>query len=69
MGVRTDGKSQASLEVLLANSVQGTMRSMGVHVGLQQTLLPTASSSLHLQLATNVSTDRCIHKHVLLSYK
>ncbi|XP_031416008.1 uncharacterized protein LOC116218434 isoform X3 [Clupea harengus] len=57
MGVRTDGKSQASLEVLLANSVQGTMRSMGVHVGLQQTLLPTASSSLHLQLATNVSTD------------
>ncbi|KAG5286655.1 hypothetical protein AALO_G00017330 [Alosa alosa] len=57
MGVRADGKGQASLEVLLASSVQGTLRSMGVHVGLQQTLLPDVSSSLHLQLAANASTD------------
>ncbi|KAL2097205.1 hypothetical protein ACEWY4_006412 [Coilia grayii] len=55
-GLRMDGKGQASAEVLLANSVQETMRSTGVHVGLQQTILPTALSSFHLQLATNVST-------------
>ncbi|XP_063076045.1 uncharacterized protein LOC134466078 [Engraulis encrasicolus] len=55
--LRTDGKDQAFAEVLLANSRQGSMSSMGVHVGLQQTLLPNALSSLHLQLATNVSTS------------
>lgn len=61
MSVRAGEAGQASLEVLLANSMQGTLRSVGLHMGLQQTLLPAVSRSLHLQLAANASTSRCVH--------
>ncbi len=58
--VRADGKDRMKLDAQMSHSLQRGDRAVGLKMNLSQSLLPSATD-LHVNMAANMSSDRCVH--------
>lgn len=58
--VKADGKDRVKLDAQMSHTHQREARVVGLKLNLSQSLLPLATD-LHLNMAVNMSSDRCAH--------
>lgn len=58
--VRADGKDRVKLDAQMSHSLLRGDRALGLKVNVSQSLLPSATD-LHVNMAANMSSDRCVH--------
>lgn len=58
--VRADGKDRVKLDAQMSHLHQREDRAVGLRLNLSQSLLPVATD-LHLNMAVNMSSERCAH--------
>lgn len=61
--VRVDGKDRVKLDAQMSHSFLRGDTAIGLRLNVSQSLLPSATD-LHVNLAANMSSDRCVHPTV-----
>lgn len=59
MNVRADGKDRVKLDTQVSHSLQRGERTVGLRVNVSQSLLHSPAD-LRLNMAANMSSDRCV---------
>lgn len=64
--VRADGKDRVRLDAQMFHFLQRGDSAVGLSMNISQSLLPSAID-LHLNMAANVSSDKCVHPLLTLA--
>lgn len=64
MHVKADGKNKVKLDAKVNHSFKkGDHKAVELRMNVSQSLLP-ATTDLHINMAANMSSDRCVYTHI-----